>query len=96
MKEKIRDLIHTLTNEIFKVCDGDGKMILIVNANLFGSAIEEESYIQDIIASNTDPGELEVRKDFAYLDGQDFIGIEDFHFEEKRKTDAPTDMCEGV
>jgi hypothetical protein len=43
---------------------------------------EEDEFVAQLIATKTDHAYLELKEDFAFLEGEDFVGLEDFPFTE--------------
>ncbi len=45
---------------------------------------EEEALLMEFLEADKDPGNIEVKKSFSVLEGEDFIGLEDFDIEEQK------------
>ncbi len=43
---------------------------------------EEEALLQEFLEADKDPGNIDVKKSFSEIEGEDFIGMEDFDFRE--------------
>lgn len=62
---------------------GRGKMSKFVTGALWEALRREESaLLMEFLEADKDPGNIEVMKDFAGLEGEDFIGVSDFEDEE--------------
>jgi hypothetical protein len=62
---------------------GRGEMSKFVTRALWDALKkEEDELIKELQATKSDPAYLELEKDFEFLEGEDFIGIEDFPFNE--------------
>lgn len=63
---------------------GRGRMSKFVTQALWDALKkEEESLLKEFLEADKDAGNSEVRKSFSDLEGEDFIGIDDFDFSEK-------------
>ncbi len=41
---------------------------------------DEESLLMEFLEADKDPGNIEVRQSFSGIEGEDFIGLDDFDF----------------
>ena len=58
---------------------GRGRMSHFVTQALWDALRkEEEALLIEFLEADKDPGNIEVKKSFSKIEGEDFIGIEDF------------------
>lgn len=66
---------------------GRGKMSKFVTRALWEALRkEEESLLKEFLDADKEAGNLEVKRSFSEIEGEDFLGIDDFNF-----GDHPTD-----
>lgn len=48
---------------------------------------DEESLLMEFLEADKDPGNIEVKKSFSAIEGEDFIGVDDFDFGEQETSE---------
>ncbi len=62
---------------------GRGRMSQFVTQALWEALKKEEhAILKEFLEADKDPGDREVRQSFSDIEGEDFIGLEDFNFGE--------------
>lgn len=62
---------------------GRGRMSKFVTQALWDALKKEEgALLMEFLEADKDPGNIEVKKSLSGIEGEDFIGIEDFNFEQ--------------
>ena len=65
---------------------GRGRMSQFVTKALWDALKrDEEALLQEFLDADKDPGNIEVKQSFSEIEGEDFIGLEDFDSEEGTK-----------
>jgi len=60
---------------------GRGRMSKFVTEALWEALRkDEESLLMEFLEADKDPGDKEARVDFSKMEGEDFLGVEDFDF----------------
>lgn len=60
---------------------GRGRMSQFVTQALWDALKkEEEDLVKEFLAADKDPGNIEIKKEFSGIEGEDFIGLDDFDF----------------
>lgn len=82
MKHKpVTYTIPTQLDAILHAKVGRGKMSQFVTQALWEALKrEEESLLKEFLEADQEAGNRELRESFSGIEGEDFIGIEDFNF----------------
>lgn len=83
MKKPVTFTIPEQLDAALHIKVGRGRMSKFVTQALWEALKrDEEALLKEFLASDNDPGNIEVLKSFSGIEGEDFIGIEDFDFDE--------------
>lgn len=84
MKKAVTYTIPEQLEAILHTRIGHGQMSKFVTQALWDALRkEEESLLMEFLEADKDPGNIEIKKSFSALEGDDFIGIDDFDFGDK-------------
>lgn len=62
---------------------GRGKMSKFVTQALWEALKrDEEALLMEFLESDKDPGNIEIKKSFSAIEGEDFVGLDNFDFGE--------------
>ena len=83
---RTRPVTYTIPEDLDTVLHsrvGRGKMSRFVTQALWDALKkQEDSLLMEFQEADKDAGNVEAKQNFSAIDGEDFIGIEDFDFEE--------------
>ncbi len=81
---KVKPVTYTIPEQLDAILHakvGRGHMSKFVTQALWEALRkEEESLLMEFLEADKDRGNIEVRKSFSGIEGDDFIGIDDFDF----------------
>lgn len=93
-KEKVRDqfmrvkpVTYTIPEQLDSVLHakiGRGKMSKFVTQALWEALRREEAaLLNEFLEADKDPGNIEIKQSFSEIEGEDFIGLDNFDFREQ-------------
>lgn len=86
MKRKVKPVTYTIPVQLDRALlakVGHGRKSKFVTQALWEALKkDEEALLMKFLKADKDPGNIEAKKDFSGLEGEDFVGIEDFDFKE--------------
>lgn len=83
MKKPVTYTIPAQLDAILHAKIGRGRMSKFVTQALWEALKrEEETLLMEFLAADKDAGNVEVKQNFSPIEGEDFIGLEDFDFGE--------------
>lgn len=81
---KVKPVTYTIPEQLDVILHtkiGRGRMSKFVTQALWTALKkEEESLLMEFLEADKDPGNIEVRQSFSQIEGEDFIGSNDFVF----------------
>ncbi len=83
---RVKPVTYTIPEQLDAILHakvGRGRMSKFVTQALWDALRkEEEALLMEFLEADKDPGNIEAKQSFSAIEGGDFIGLEDFNFEE--------------
>ncbi len=88
---KVKPVTYTIPEQLDVILHakiGRGRMSKFVTQALWAALKkEEDSLLIEFLEADKDPGNAEVRQSFSEIEGEDFIGLDDFDFKDRAENE---------